>query len=281
MAKKSQPSRWRQLVAALVVLIVCLAYIKITTDLHGHYQPVNVQPSAAQLERASELNLRVSKLQEKYRSLSADLFRLQVDYEKQLTPSAISTQQAPQAAAKPQQADIPNSSASRQIQAQAFPKEMNAKPAIVAAPVRDVAPMSGASATAKCQSWKTLYSIDIGGADQSNAPAEVKAGWVRHECDKAICSMSGTDADAATKTSTPLKLQTAPHLHVLAYASHHGDRKTGIAHDDIFCRFLQSTIMNKLNLTLIGWHAPWNGLSTKLLGTYEVLKEVSSGATHG
>ena len=41
-------------------------------------------------------------------------------------------------------------------------------------------------------------------------------------------------------------------LHTITYASHSGS-------DEMFCRSVESAILNQVNLTILGWGEPWQG----------------------
>jgi hypothetical protein len=57
-------------------------------------------------------------------------------------------------------------------------------------------------------------------------------------------------------------------LHIVTYATHGG-------RDDRFCRAVESSIVNKVNLKILGWGKKWMGLSQKLRAAQSYAESVS------
>jgi hypothetical protein len=56
-------------------------------------------------------------------------------------------------------------------------------------------------------------------------------------------------------------------LHAVTYATHGG-------RDDRFCRAVESSIRNGVDLTILGWGLKWHGLSQKLTAAYDYAKNL-------
>lgn len=72
---------------------------------------------------------------------------------------------------------------------------------------------------------------------------------------------------SSPSSSAVRPITSAPRLHAVTYASHHG-------RDDRFCRAVESALRYEYPLTILGWQVPWKGLAQKLQAAHAYAQSI-------